>query len=96
MASLFQSTLADLVASMRSSSLGGASFLDNALAECKKEIRSTDPHSKATALQKVPYIAMLQVGAELHTTLSSSWDSVRSAVALLHQRCHSALSCCID
>lgn len=82
MESFFQSTLTDLVKSVRSTTLGEAAFLKGALADCKRELRSTDPHIKATALQKVTYIAMLQVSCVC------TW--VRSTIALLS----CAVLCC--
>lgn len=68
MESLFQRTLDDLVKGLRLQMIGESRYLAKALDEVVKEIKSTDPVIKVTALQKLTYLQMLH-GADM------SWAS---------------------
>ncbi|MCO5586032.1 hypothetical protein L7F22_039969 [Adiantum nelumboides] len=59
MESLFQRTLEDLVKGLRVQMIGESRYIANHLEEIRKEIKSTDPHTKTVALQKLTYINML-------------------------------------
>ncbi|KAL3699741.1 hypothetical protein R1sor_017763 [Riccia sorocarpa] len=63
--SLFQRSLEDLTRGLRTQMIGEAKYLSKALDEVKKEIKSTDPNTKAVALQKLTYLNMLQ-GADMN------------------------------
>lgn len=60
MESFFQKTLEDLVKGLRVQMIGEARYLTKAMEEIQKEIKSTDHHTKAVALQKLTYLNMLQ------------------------------------
>lgn len=59
MESLFQRTLEDLVKGLRVQMIGEARYIASHLEEIRKEIKSTDAHTKTVALQKLTYINML-------------------------------------
>ncbi|XP_057952330.1 AP-3 complex subunit delta [Malania oleifera] len=59
MESLFQRTLEDLIKGLRLQLLGESTFLSKAMEEIRREIKSTDPHTKAVALQKLTYLHSL-------------------------------------
>ena len=58
MESLFQRTLDDLVKGLRLQMIGESRYLAKALEEVRKEMKSTDPVMKVTALQKLTYLQM--------------------------------------
>jgi len=60
MESFFQKTLEDLVKGLRVQMIGETRYLTKAMDEIHKEIKSTDHHTKAVALQKLTYLNMLQ------------------------------------
>ncbi|BBM99513.1 AP-3 complex subunit delta [Marchantia polymorpha subsp. ruderalis] len=62
--SFFQRSLEDMVKGLRTQMIGEAKYLSKALDEVKKEIKSTDPNTKAVALQKLTYLHMLH-GADM-------------------------------
>lgn len=68
MESLFQRTLDDLVKGLRLQMIGESRYLAKALEEVRKEMKSTDPVIKVTALQKLTYLQMA-CGADM------SWAS---------------------
>ncbi|KAG0560009.1 hypothetical protein KC19_10G147100 [Ceratodon purpureus] len=68
MESLFQRTMDDLVKGLRLQMIGESRYLAKALEEVRKEIKSTDPIIKVTALQKLTYLQMAS-GADM------SWAS---------------------
>lgn len=68
MESLFQRTLDDLVKGLRLQMIGESRYLAKALEEVRKEMKSTDPIIKVTALQKLTYLQMA-CGADM------SWAS---------------------
>ncbi|KAA8542727.1 hypothetical protein F0562_023879 [Nyssa sinensis] len=59
MDSLFQRTLEDLIKGLRLQLVGESAFVSKALEEIRREIKSTDPHTKSTALQKLTYLNSL-------------------------------------
>ncbi|KAE9586059.1 hypothetical protein Lal_00010021 [Lupinus albus] len=59
MDNLFQRTLDDVIKSTRLTFLPEHAFISNAMDEIRKEIKSTDPHTKSTALQKLSYLSSL-------------------------------------
>ncbi|KAK7291412.1 hypothetical protein RIF29_06539 [Crotalaria pallida] len=59
MDNLFQRTLEDLIKSSRLNFLPEHAFISNAMDEIRKEIKSTDPHTKSTALQKLSYLSSI-------------------------------------
>lgn len=58
MESLFQRTMDDLVKGLRLQMIGESRYLAKALEEVRKEMKSTDPVIKVTALQKLTYLQM--------------------------------------
>eukprot|EP01018_Ginkgo_biloba_P028306 Gb_30646 [translate_table: standard] len=60
MESFFQKSLEDLVKGLRVQMIGEARYLSKAMDEIHQEIKSTDHHIKAVALQKLTYLNMLQ------------------------------------
>uniref|UniRef100_A0A7N1A5P4 Clathrin/coatomer adaptor adaptin-like N-terminal domain-containing protein n=1 Tax=Kalanchoe fedtschenkoi TaxID=63787 RepID=A0A7N1A5P4_KALFE len=56
MDNLFQRTLEDLIKGLRLQLVGESSFISKALEEIRREIKSTDPDTKSTALQKLTYL----------------------------------------
>lgn len=68
MESLFQRTLDDLVKGLRLQMIGESRYMAKALEEVRKEMKSTDPIIKVTALQKLTYLQMA-CGADM------SWAS---------------------
>ncbi|OIW11945.1 hypothetical protein TanjilG_02152 [Lupinus angustifolius] len=59
MDNLFQRTLDDIIKSTRLTFLPEHAFISNAMDEIRKEIKSTDSHTKSTALQKLSYLSSL-------------------------------------
>ncbi|KAG6572944.1 AP-3 complex subunit delta-like [Cucurbita moschata] len=59
MDNLFQRTLDDLIKGLRLQLLGESAFITKAMDEIRREIKSTDPQTKATALQKLSYLSCL-------------------------------------
>lgn len=57
MDNLFQRTLEDLIKSMRLQLIGESTFISKATEEIRREIKSTDQHTKSTALQKLSYLS---------------------------------------
>jgi AP-3 complex subunit delta-1 len=47
---MFQKTLQDLVKGIRNQKKDGSSFISEAIAEIKAELKSTDPYTKAEAV----------------------------------------------
>ncbi|XP_073108598.1 AP-3 complex subunit delta-like [Elaeis guineensis] len=83
--SLFQRSLDDLIKSLRSQPAGAEpTLLSRALAEIRREIRSSDPDTKAIALQKLTYLSSLH-------GLDASWAAFHALELLpspspLHKR----------
>ncbi|XP_040999363.1 AP-3 complex subunit delta-like [Juglans microcarpa x Juglans regia] len=59
METLFQRTLEDLIKGLRLQLIGESAFVSKAIDEIRREVKSTDPHTKSTALQKLSYLASL-------------------------------------
>ncbi|KAG2663848.1 hypothetical protein I3760_16G051400 [Carya illinoinensis] len=59
METLFQRTLEDLIKGLRLQLIGESAFVSKAIEEIRREVKSTDPHTKSTALQKLSYLASL-------------------------------------
>ncbi|KAH7528729.1 hypothetical protein FEM48_Zijuj05G0103100 [Ziziphus jujuba var. spinosa] len=59
MDTLFQRTLEDLIKGLRLHLIGESAFISKAMEDIRKEIKSTDPHTKSTALQKLSYLSSL-------------------------------------
>lgn len=59
MENLFQRTLDDLVKGLRLQLIGESAFISKAMDEIRREIKSTDPQTKSTALQKLSYLSSL-------------------------------------
>ncbi|KAF4400860.1 hypothetical protein CsatB_017170 [Cannabis sativa] len=59
MDTLFQRTLEDLIKGLRLQLIGESAFISKAMDEIRREIKSTDPHTKANALQKLSYLSSL-------------------------------------
>ncbi|KAL0535581.1 hypothetical protein IC582_029917 [Cucumis melo] len=59
MDSLFQRTLDDLIKGLRLQLIGESAFISKAMDEIRREIKSTDPQTKSTALQKLSYLNSL-------------------------------------
>ncbi|XP_022923736.1 AP-3 complex subunit delta-like [Cucurbita moschata] len=59
METLFQRTLDDLIKALRLQLLGESAFISKAMDEIRREIKSTDPQTKSTALQKLSYLSSL-------------------------------------
>ncbi|KAK9996483.1 hypothetical protein SO802_021169 [Lithocarpus litseifolius] len=59
MDTLFQRTLEDLIKGLRLQLIGESAFISKALDEIRREIKSTDPHTKSNALQKLSYLSSL-------------------------------------
>ncbi|CAM8906351.1 unnamed protein product [Rhodiola kirilowii] len=56
MDNLFQRTLDDLIKGLRLQLIGESAFISKSLEEISREIKSTDPDTKSTALQKLTYL----------------------------------------
>ncbi|CAM8995823.1 unnamed protein product [Rhodiola kirilowii] len=56
MDNLFQRTLDDLIKGLRLQLIGESAFISKSLEEIRREIKSTDPDTKSTALQKLTYL----------------------------------------
>lgn len=54
--SLFQRTLDDVIKGLRLQLVGESTFISKVMEEIRREIKSTDPDTKATALQKLTYL----------------------------------------
>ncbi|CAL5215180.1 unnamed protein product [Lathyrus oleraceus] len=59
MDNLFQRTLDDLIKSMRLQLLTESSFITKSIEDIRREIKSTDPQTKSTALQKLTYLSAI-------------------------------------
>lgn len=59
METLFQRTLEDLIKGMRLQLIGESAFISKAVEEIRREIKSTDLHTKSIALQKLTYLNSL-------------------------------------
>ncbi|XP_015954365.1 AP-3 complex subunit delta [Arachis duranensis] len=59
MENLFQRTLEDLIKGMRLQLIGESAFISKAVEEIRREIKSTDPHTKSTALHKLCYLSAI-------------------------------------
>lgn len=57
MENLFQRTLEDLIKGMRLQLVAESTFISKATEEIRREIKSTDQHTKSTALQKLAYLS---------------------------------------
>nr|KYP61561.1 AP-3 complex subunit delta-1 [Cajanus cajan] len=57
MENLFQRTLEDLIKGMRLQLIGESTFISKATEEIRREIKSTDHHTKSTALLKLCYLS---------------------------------------
>ena len=56
---VFEKTLPDIVKGIRASKRDTALYISSCIAEIKSEINSTDPHTKANALQKLTFLQMM-------------------------------------
>mmetsp|Transcript_3330 Transcript_3330/g.4441 ORF Transcript_3330/g.4441 Transcript_3330/m.4441 type:complete len:1330 (+) Transcript_3330:204-4193(+) len=56
---VFEKTLTDIVKGIRASKRDTALYISACIAEIKSEINSTDPHTKANALQKLTFLQMM-------------------------------------
>jgi len=56
---VFEKTLTDIVKGIRASKRDTALYISSCIAEIKKEINSTDPHTKSNALQKLTFLQMM-------------------------------------
>ena len=56
---VFEKTLTDVVKGIRASKRDTALYISSCIAEIKTEINSTDPHTKANALQKLTFLQMM-------------------------------------
>ncbi|CAI0450706.1 unnamed protein product [Linum tenue] len=56
MDSLFQRSLDDIIKGLRHQQAGESAFVSKVLEEVRREIKSTDSHTKSTALQKLTYL----------------------------------------
>ncbi|KAK7398903.1 hypothetical protein VNO78_10077 [Psophocarpus tetragonolobus] len=84
MENLFQRTVEDLIKGMRLQLVGESSFISKATEEIRREIKSTDQHTKSTALQKLSYLSAVH-GVDM------SWASfhvveVMSSSRFAHKR----------
>ncbi|KAM0932416.1 putative adaptor protein complex AP-3, delta subunit [Dioscorea sansibarensis] len=68
---LLQRSLDDLIKSLRSQPTLESSIISRSVSEIRREIRSTDPLTKSTALQKLSYLSSLHF-------LDISWSSFHS------------------
>lgn len=59
METLFQRTLDDLIKGLRLQLIGESASISKAMDEIRREIKSTDPQTKSTALQKLSYLNSL-------------------------------------
>ncbi|XP_061344980.1 AP-3 complex subunit delta isoform X1 [Gastrolobium bilobum] len=59
MENLFQRTLEDLIKAMRLQLIGESTFISKATEEIRREIKSTDTHTKSTALHKLWYLSAI-------------------------------------
>ncbi|KAI4347199.1 hypothetical protein L6164_008033 [Bauhinia variegata] len=59
MDNLFQRTLDDLIKGFRQQLIGESAFISKNMEEIRREIKSTDPHTKSTALQKLSYLSAI-------------------------------------
>ncbi|KAF5469070.1 hypothetical protein F2P56_013170 [Juglans regia] len=59
METLFQRTLDDMIKGLRLQLIGESAFVSKALDEIRREVKSTDPSTKSTALHKLSYLASL-------------------------------------
>lgn len=59
MDNLFQRTLEDLIKGLRLQLIGESAFISKAIEEIRRELKSTDPHTKAMALHKLSYLSAL-------------------------------------
>jgi AP-3 complex subunit delta-1 len=59
MDNLFQRTLDDLIKSMRLQLLNESTFISKSIEDIRREIKSTDPQTKSTALQKLTYLSSI-------------------------------------
>lgn len=59
MDNLFQRTLEDLIKGFRLQLVGESAFISKAIEEIRREIKSTDPHTKSIALHKLSYLTAL-------------------------------------
>ncbi len=56
---VFEKTVTDVVKGIRASKRDTALYISSCIAEIKSEINSTDPHTKANALQKLTFLQMM-------------------------------------
>jgi AP-3 complex subunit delta-1 len=59
MASFFQKSMQDVVKGVRSNKRDPRPYISSVIAECKKELRETDPFVKAGAIRKLTYLMMM-------------------------------------
>ncbi|KAL5538577.1 hypothetical protein UlMin_046074 [Ulmus minor] len=59
METLFQRSLEDLIKGLRLNLIGESTFLSKAMEEIRREIKSTDLHTKSIALQKLSYLSSI-------------------------------------
>ncbi|KAF7819892.1 AP-3 complex subunit delta [Senna tora] len=57
MDNLFQQTLEDLIKGFRLKLIGESALVSKSMEDIHREIKSTDPHTKSTALQKLSYLS---------------------------------------
>ncbi|KAL0864638.1 hypothetical protein Bca101_043756 [Brassica carinata] len=81
MDNLFQRSLEDLIKGFRHQLLGESSFISRALEEIRREIKSTDPSTKSTALHKLTYLAALH-GVDM------SWAAFHAVEVVSSSRFH--------
>lgn len=86
MESLFQRSLDDLIKGVRlfSGGAGESGFISKAVDEIRREIKSTDPQTKATALQKLTYLHSIH-GVDMSWAAFHAIE-LSSAQAFLYKR----------
>eukprot|EP01031_Cornospumella_fuschlensis_P035652 gene35652-43241_t len=56
---IFQKTLQDLVKGIRAHKRDTSTYISQAIAELKQELKSSDPFTKAEAVRKATYLQMM-------------------------------------
>ncbi|KAK9091358.1 hypothetical protein Sjap_024535 [Stephania japonica] len=65
MDSLFQHTLSDMIKSLRHHPIGESKLISKSLDEIRREIKSTDPSTKSTALEKLTYLSSIHAASDM-------------------------------
>lgn len=81
MESLFQRSLEDLIKGLRLQMIGESQFISKSMEEIRREIKSTDPHTKSIALQKLTYLHSLH-GVDM------SWAAFHVVEVMSYPRFH--------